>query len=418
MVVADTRRPVTRYSLLETMREFGRAQMKIRGNAAALRDRHAQHYLAVAEAARRRLSTPEGGSAMSTMAEEWDNLRVALDWMSTTNDAASALRLVVAAFWYAHENFQQELLEWGERALALDPARLDELWPAAAGVTSLMRRSAGDFDGARELAAEALRVERERGPTRRFLPALAAWSAEWMAGDFERARELLGAVEQTATTKGDPVELARARYVRVITHAVTGLEALGTIPENAIREAESTGVPFQLANAYTGMLAVESARDKALAPRLFAKARQWSELAGTRILFDNAALWMALACREEEPLQTLAFARLCVADTNARRYWGNFELIIRPVVPALVRLGRHRPAAVLLGGLLGLAGGRNESIALAAELRPQLTEVLGDELDALLRHGQGLDRPSLAQLAISEIDLLTSTQALALAVHQ
>jgi len=407
MVVADTRRPVTRYSLLETMREFGRAQMKIRGNAAALRDRHAQHYLAVAEAARRRLSTPEGGSAMSTMAEEWDNLRVALDWMSTTNDAASALRLVVAAFWYAHENFQQELLEWGDRALALDPARLDELWPAAAGVTSLMRRSAGDFDGARELAAEALRVERERGPTRRFLPALAAWSAEWMAGDFERARELLGAVEQTATTKGDPVELARARYVRVITHAVTGLEALGTIPENAIREAESTGVPFQLANAYTGMLAVESARDKALAPRLFAKARQWSELAGTRILFDNAALWMALACREEEPLQTLAFARLCVADTNARRYWGNFELIIRPVVPALVRLGRHRSAAVLLGGLLGLAGGRNESIALATELRPQLTEALGEELDSLFREGQQLDRSSLAQLAISEVDSLT-----------
>ena len=148
MVDADPRRPVTRYSLLETMREFGRAQMKIRGDTAALRDRHAQHFLAVAEAARRRLSTPEGGSAMSTMAEEWDNLRVALEWMSTMNDARSALRLVVAAFWYAHENFQQELLEWGHRALALDPARLDELWPAAAAVTSLMRRSAGDIDGA------------------------------------------------------------------------------------------------------------------------------------------------------------------------------------------------------------------------------------------------------------------------------
>ena len=150
MVDADPRRPVTRYSLLETMREFGHAQMKIRGDTAALRDRHAQHFLAVAEAARRRLSTPEGGSAMSTMAEEWDNLRVALEWMSTMNDARSALRLVVAAFWYAHENFQQELLEWGHRALALDPARLDELWPAAAAVTSLMRRSAGDIDGARE----------------------------------------------------------------------------------------------------------------------------------------------------------------------------------------------------------------------------------------------------------------------------
>ena len=263
----------------------------------------------------------------------------------------------------------------------------------------------------RELASEAVRVERDRGPARRFLPALADWSVDWTAGDFERARELLAAVEQTATTGADPVELARARYARVITHAVTGLEGLGSIPEDAIREAEATGVPFQLANVYTGMLAVESARDKALAPPLFAKARQWAELAGTRLLFDNAALWMALACRDEEPLQTLAFLRLCVADTHARRYWGNFEMILRPVVPALVRLGRHRPAAIILGGLLGLAGGRTESIALATELRVQLTDALGDELDSLLRDGQQLDRPSLAQLTISEVDLLTSTSA-------
>ena len=99
-----------------------------------------------------------------------------------------------------------------------------------------------------------------------------------------------------------------------------------------------------------------------------------------------------------------------MVDTYARRYWGNFEMILRPVVPALVRVGRHRPAAVLLGGLLGLAGGRNESIALATELRPQLTEALGDELDSLLREGQQLDRPSLAQLTISEVDSLTSAE--------
>jgi len=158
------------------------------------------------------------------------------------------------------------------------------------------------------------------------------------------------------------------------------------------------------------LLAVESARDKSLAPALYDKARQWAELAGTRMLFDNAALWMAQACREEEPLQTLEFLRLCMVDTYARRYWGNFEMILRPVVPALVRVGRHRPAAVLLGGLLGLAGGRNESIALATELRPQLTEALGDELDSLLREGQQLDRPSLAQLTISEVDSLTSAE--------
>ena len=178
----------------------------------------------------------------------------------------------------------------------------------------------------RELASEAVRVERDRGPARRFLPALADWSVDWTAGDFERARASSSRLSSRLRRPG-PTRSSwqRARYARVITHAVTGLEGLGSIPEDAIREAEATGVPFQLANAYTGMLAVESARDKALAPPLFAKARQWAELAGTRLLFDNAALWMALACRDEEPLQTLAFLRLCVADTHRASLLGELR---------------------------------------------------------------------------------------------
>jgi hypothetical protein len=161
-VVADPRRPVTRYSLLETMREFGRAQLKIRGEATALRERHALHYLAVAENARRRLSTPEGGSAMSTMAEEWDNLRVALDWMSTTNDAASALRLVVAAFWYAQELLAQDSNGATERS----PRPPVEAWSAAAAATSLMRRSTAT-SMQRDLAAGLRRTH--RGLARLFL---------------------------------------------------------------------------------------------------------------------------------------------------------------------------------------------------------------------------------------------------------
>ena len=414
MVDADPRRPVTRYSLLETMREFGRGQMKIRGDAAALRDRHAQHYLAVAEAARRRLSTPEGGSAMSTMAEEWDNLRVALDWMSTTNNAASALRLVVAAFWYAHENFQQELLEWGDRALALDPARVDELWPAAAAVTSLMRRSTGDIDGPRDsrprrcasnaTAGGPAGSSRRSGVERRLDGRRLRAGARAASGLSSRRRR------PRATRSSWPGRAPRAcHHARRDGSRGPWVGSRRRHPRGRSRPVSHSSSPTRTPGCSRSRAHETRHSHPRCSPRPVSglSSRAHGSCSTTP---PCGWLWRV---SDEEPLQTLAFLRLCVADTHSACYWGNFEMILRPVVPALVRLGRHRPAAVILGGLLGLAGGRTESIALATELRPQLTDALGDELDSLLRDGQQLDRPSLAQLTISEVDLLTSTSALA-----
>ena len=160
MVVADSSRVPTRYSLLETMREFGRERLLRADSISGCRSRHAAHYLATAESARRQMSTPDGAAAIMTFRDEWANIRMAFDWFATEGDIGGALRVVDAAFWYAENSFQLELIGWAERALVLDGAADHDLWPAVAGATGFLRRSIGDVAGARAigLAAPAARA--------------------------------------------------------------------------------------------------------------------------------------------------------------------------------------------------------------------------------------------------------------------
>ena len=404
MVVADPSHSPTRYSLLETMREFGRERLEEEDIAAACRSRHADHYLVTAERARRQMSTRDGGAAVETCHDEWSNFRLAFEWLATDRDAGGALRLVLALFWYAENSFQLELLVWAERALVLEGAVEHELWPAVAGVTGFLRRSVGDVAGARAIGTAARRREHERRCARRVEPTLSLLAVEWMAGQFDLTYELLRELEPIAEARADPVELARTRYTRVIFHVVTGREGVGTVAEDALRDAEATGVPMQLAAACTGLVATNHKIDRREAARWYPKARGWARLAGSRILYDNASLWMAIGAVDDEPRQALEFARDCMVDTFQRGYWGNFEMILRPVVLALVRIDRCAVAARLLGGLLSLPGGPEQSEELAATVRAELEAALGDDLDRLLTEGRDLDRTGLAELAITHIN--------------
>ena len=212
MVVADRTRATTRYSLLETLRQFGEDILTSSGDTAASRSRHARHLLSVAESARRQLSTPQADEAMAIFAEEWDNLRVAFEWLASSEETDGALRLVVAAHWFATLSCQYELLLWAERAIAFSDATDHELWPAAAGVVGVLRSSTGDLAGGEAIAAEAQRVEERHGYAPRFEPALARGMARWSSGQTEQAIETLAIAEGLAERGKDPIELAYSRH--------------------------------------------------------------------------------------------------------------------------------------------------------------------------------------------------------------
>jgi non-specific serine/threonine protein kinase len=110
LVLAEARPAgATRYRLLETLRQYGRERLAEAGEAAAVHERHADHFRALAEAHRRldRANRDRGVHLRSWHAQaaaEHDNFRQALSWYgdgARAGDAAAAqrgLQLAVALF--------------------------------------------------------------------------------------------------------------------------------------------------------------------------------------------------------------------------------------------------------------------------------------------------------------------------------
>jgi non-specific serine/threonine protein kinase len=111
---------VVRVTMLETIREFGLELLEWSGELEAVRRKHAEHFLRVAESAASELQGPAGRGWLDLLEMEHDNLRAALAWSLGTPDlnGETALRIagVLGRFWWLRGHFG-EGRQWLDRAL-------------------------------------------------------------------------------------------------------------------------------------------------------------------------------------------------------------------------------------------------------------------------------------------------------------
>uniref|UniRef100_UPI001BDC2855 BTAD domain-containing putative transcriptional regulator n=1 Tax=Pseudonocardia lacus TaxID=2835865 RepID=UPI001BDC2855 len=119
-----------RFRLLESVAEYCLDRLREAGEEAAVRRRHAEHHLAVAERAEARLRGPDQRECLSTLDAEAANTRVALDTFVRAGAAEQALRLVCALSWYW---LLRGRLGEARRALAAALAVPGEVAPAVRG---------------------------------------------------------------------------------------------------------------------------------------------------------------------------------------------------------------------------------------------------------------------------------------------
>jgi len=155
-----------RFVMLELLREFGLEQLATSGEQETIHLRHANFYLTLAEQAEAKLESAEQVEWINRMEEEHDNLRAALEWSRTAEDAGEiCLRLAgtLGLFWETRGYFS----EGRERLSAIlstsiSQGRTAERAKLLARAAELAYRQS-DYSATVEYAEESLAIGREVG---------------------------------------------------------------------------------------------------------------------------------------------------------------------------------------------------------------------------------------------------------------
>jgi predicted ATPase/DNA-binding CsgD family transcriptional regulator len=138
-----------RFSLLETIREFGLAQLATSGEEATTRDLHAAYFLSLVESLDAWVAAylPDAQEVLDRLETEYSNLRSALAWLRDTGDVTGLLELAANLnfFWQfrGHLRDGRAWLEWGlsHDAESTGPARANGQL-ALAGVLGMLEGAA------------------------------------------------------------------------------------------------------------------------------------------------------------------------------------------------------------------------------------------------------------------------------------
>ena len=222
----------TRYSLLQTVREFAAERMSSARQAHDLPRRHAERFLEVAEHADRRLRGSEENEGRARFETALADLRVAHQW-ARANDPALAGRLSVALQLYAYRGLVDEQLVWAELALPLvsetDPARPVLLVAVA---TRTMNR--GDLAEACRIAQQAYALAQSDTAAISALEVLS--DACLYAGRLDESRTAAEEVARRAEALGDMHWYVLGRINAALARRY-GAEAIGPKSSSTCRPA-------------------------------------------------------------------------------------------------------------------------------------------------------------------------------------
>ena len=285
-----------RYTMLETVRDYGLERLAASGEEAVVRDRHAAWYLALLEVFEQAVSERFEISWLTRLEADHDNVRGALAWLEASGDVARFLSLVrcAAPFWHFH-SYRDEGRRWLERALEL--ARSETVsatdYGRALHWAGMLARNQGDYATALARGRESLACSREADDRVGELGAQELLGYIALAeGDYVLATAHTQESFVLAEALGDRRQ--SARMLSVLGMASLGQEDFGRAAaqlEDALALQREASIAFDLALTLDGLGLVRAARgDRAGATTCFREALPLWRTIGSR---ENMADWLA-----------------------------------------------------------------------------------------------------------------------------
>jgi predicted ATPase/class 3 adenylate cyclase len=212
-----------RFSMLETIREFGQEQLRADGDLDLIRRRHGEHFLDLAVEAETHLTAEDQGEWLDRCDREHPNIRAALRWAIEAGESDRAQESAGALwrFWQQRGHLA-EGRAWFDEILAMPsrgptPARAKAL--IGAGGTAWWRQ---DREAAGAFYEEALGIERELGDPARIAEALYNLAFVVAGDDLEACAQMLEESLQLFRRVGDERGVAQVLPMLVMRDAQAG----------------------------------------------------------------------------------------------------------------------------------------------------------------------------------------------------
>ncbi len=240
----------SRYSMLETIREYARLRLERDTAAEQVRNSHAEYFLLFAERAARQLHGPDQMEWLDALEADYENLQLALRWFMGSGRADHAARMCISLewFWYRYGHLA-DARRWLEGVLNGEAEPEATAQPAAdAGFASGASRGhvfralgwtllvQGDWAAARDRYVEALRMSRENGDRRNQSRAFSGLGTvqRWLGEVAEGRRNCEAAIE-IARDLRDPLLIVLAL---IWAYSTTGGKFDGPPPIDELEEAK------------------------------------------------------------------------------------------------------------------------------------------------------------------------------------
>jgi predicted ATPase/DNA-binding SARP family transcriptional activator len=368
MVTARGGTQISRYSVLETLRAYGRDRLRENTVDDEYAMRHAEYFTALAERAASGTQGSDEQAWVQRMLPDYDNLRVAFEHLMADSDVDTALRLVTSLPEFIHLRIGYESSGWAERVVELADTS-HPLYVAAVGFAARGAWNRGDFAAAEALASLARGRTPGRGAGRVAYPGDVLADVALYRGDAAQALAHYDGEVARARHDDDPIRLVWTLFYVSICHAAMRepLDGMGAA-EESLRVAEETANPTarSMGRYALGLVLKKADPDRALA--LFDDA---AELAASvqNFWWHGIALMEAAATRSVhgDPVSA-AYALIEVLDHWDRvGDWSQQWLNVRYVARFLARMGVHDDAAAL-----------HHALVAAGRLSPLAQDAVGD----------------------------------------